>query len=104
LSSLLDKKKDKKKIKKSLYFEFILLYWFHCLRTAATKKGNKMSLFTQLNEVSIRASEANEILEILESSDCESLDEALNMIHEIWSSHYAKEHELELQIEKITGK
>jgi len=63
-----------------------------------------MSLFTQLNEISIRASEANEILEILESADCESLDEALNLIHEIWASHYSKEHELELQIEKITGK
>ena len=63
-----------------------------------------MSLFTKLNEVSIRQSEAREILEILESSDCESLDEVLNLIHEIWESHYASEVDLELQIEKITGK
>ena len=63
-----------------------------------------MSLFTKLNEVSIRASEAREILEILESSSCESIDEAYNLIHEIWESHYANEVDLELQIQKITGK
>jgi len=57
-----------------------------------------MSISTQLNEVSIRVSEASEILEILESSNCESVDDVRHLIEGIWEAHYAKENEL-LEIE-----
>ena len=63
-----------------------------------------MSLFTKLNEISIRESEASEILEIIESSDCETVDEVLNLIYEIRESHYSEHVKLESEYEKMTRK
>lgn len=63
-----------------------------------------MTLFSKLDQISIRASEARDILEIIESADCETVDEALNLIHEIYESHYSREIELESEIEKMTRK
>lgn len=60
-----------------------------------------MSVFTklrdireQLNDVSIRVSEVNEIMEMLENSDCESADDVRNLLEGIWETHYIKENQL----------
>jgi len=52
-------------------------------------------MFTELKEVSIRSSEVREILDIIESSDCESVVEVYELLQEIWEGHYARELELE---------
>lgn len=58
-----------------------------------------MSLYSELDQISIRIEEVEEILEIIESANCETVDEVSNLIHEIWQSHYSEYVKLECEIE-----
>ena len=57
-----------------------------------------LALTTKMNEIFIRKDELSELLEILESSKCETLDEAMYLIYEIQESYYSQAVELSLQI------
>lgn len=64
-----------------------------------------MSLFfnnsqhNQLDRLSIRIDEVEEILEIIESAKYETVDEVSNMIRRIWDSHYSEYVKIECEID-----